>query len=84
MKRASRIFSTYYENPAKLEVVRKNPNLLIVTIKGFSKEDVLIYDAIQGWIDGLFSIIVNKPYSFDKKIKEEKKQFTGILYVKLS
>jgi hypothetical protein len=74
VKRSTTIFSTYYEKPAKIEVVESTKERIKVEVHGFKTHQSLVFDAIVGWLDGLFSIILKNGYilSFDvEKLGEE-------------
>ncbi|MBN2893056.1 MAG: hypothetical protein JXL97_14400 [Bacteroidales bacterium] len=82
LKRATRIFSTYYAEPAKIEVSEANKNNIVVTILGFDESQILIFDAISGWINGLMSIVSKREYFVDVKTKNENGSLIGIVNVK--
>lgn len=63
VKRSTTIFSTYYEKPAKIEVVESNKERILVEVHGFKTYQKLVFDAIVGWLDGLFSIIIKNGYN---------------------
>lgn len=61
VKRVSMITATYLQG-VTIDVSRNDKDLLLLEIKGYSKEEFIMIVNMSGWIDNLMSIVSKKPY----------------------
>ncbi|MBN2893055.1 MAG: hypothetical protein JXL97_14395 [Bacteroidales bacterium] len=62
LKRIKSIFSTYYST-GKFDMTFRSDNKVVFVATGFTEDEKLIFDRIAGWIEGIFVVISNKPFS---------------------
>jgi len=55
------ITATYLKG-VTIDVIRYNKEILILELRGFTKEDFLMVVNIAGWIDNLISVLTKNPY----------------------
>lgn len=69
LKKSPRIFSTYYSN-SKFEIVDDGSKFAIFNVSGFSIDDKIIIDRIEGWIEMVLQIVGEKNFSVKSEISD--------------
>lgn len=81
LKKAPRIFSTYYSK-STFEIIEDGSDFATFKIQGFSVEEKLIIDRIAGWIEMVLKIIGEKKYSVKPEIIETNGKITSYIEAK--
>lgn len=81
LKKAPRIFSTYYSS-SSFEIVEDGPNFATFKILGFGIEEKLIIYRIEGWIEMVLEIIGEKNHSVKSEIIESNGEIISYIEAK--